>query len=73
VFLTVQTAIPAGLQPVALILNTIVLIGALVVFELAFAELPRHERQHLRYFYPLLIIPIAILLIAFYQQVGAIA
>ena len=67
-FLTPHTPVPADIQSLALVLNTIVLIGALVVFELAFSELPRGQRRELRIFYPLLIIPVCILLIAFSQQ-----
>ena len=51
-----------------LIINTLLIIIYLVVFELAYAEKPKNTRQHLQYFWPLLLILFGILVYAAYKQ-----
>lgn len=60
-----------SLQRTALILNTVILITALIVFELVYAEVPKNERAHLRHLYPLFAVLGCLLVYAIYKQVGA--
>lgn len=55
-------------RQLSLLLNTIVLIAALVVVELVYAERPKSDRVHLRYFYPLLLVLTGLLIYAAYLQ-----
>lgn len=59
-----------NLQQTALLINTVILIVALIVVELVYSESPREKRQHLKYFYPLFLVLIGLLLYAAYKQVG---
>ena len=57
-------------QQAALIVNTVLLICALVVVELVYSETPKEQRTHLRYFLPLFLVLIGLLLLAVYKQIG---
>ena len=59
----------ANLQRTALILNTVILIVALVAAELVYAEMPKEKRTHLKYFYPLIIGLGGLLVFAIYKQI----
>ncbi len=59
-----------SVQQVALIVNTVLLIGALIVVELAYSETPKEQRVHLRYFLPLFVVLAGLLLYAVFKQVG---
>ena len=59
------------LQQLALTLNTVILIIALIVAELVYADLPKEKRAHLRQFYPLLVVLLGLLVFAIYKQVKA--
>lgn len=56
------------LQQTALLLNTVVLILALIVTELVYSESPKEKREHLKYFYPLFIVLVGLLIYAAYKQ-----
>jgi hypothetical protein len=56
------------LQKTALILNTVVLIAALVTAELIYSEAPTDKRRDLRYFLPIIIVFAGLLLFALYKQ-----
>jgi heme/copper-type cytochrome/quinol oxidase subunit 3 len=70
VFLRLPFQPAAHLQQTVLILNTIILITALVVVEIAYAEVPKEKRLHLRYFYPLFVVLAGLLIFAMYKQVN---
>ena len=60
-FFTFPVLVTDHLRHLALLLNTAVLIIVLIVIELVYSELPREQRLHLRYFYPLLIVLVVLL------------
>jgi hypothetical protein len=53
-----------------LVINTVLLIAALILMELVYSESPKDKRQHLKYFFPLFLILIGLLIYAAYRQVG---
>lgn len=55
-------------QHLALILNTVLLIGMLIVLEVAYSEAPKEKRQPLRLFLPLALTLIGLLAYAVYSQ-----
>lgn len=57
-------------RELALLLNTIVLIAALVIVELVYSERPKEDRRHLRLFFPLLVVLTTLLAYATYLQGG---
>ena len=57
-------------QGAILILNTGLLLLALIVFELVYSSVPKQERKQLSVFYPYITLFIVILLYAAYRQVG---
>lgn len=61
----------ASLQRTVLTLNTVILIIALIVAELKYAETPKSKRKHLKQFYPLLIVLSGLLVYAIFKQVKA--
>jgi len=63
-------ALVANLQQTAFIINTILLITALIVVELVFSEQPEGKRRQLKYFYPLFMIMAGIFIYAAVKQVG---
>ena len=58
------------LQQTVLVINTVLLLGVLIVIELVYSETDRAKRQHLKYFFPLLAVLIGLLIFAAYKQVG---
>jgi len=69
VFLQLPFHGSVALQRTALILNTVILITALVVFELVYAEVPKKERTHLKHFLPMFAVLFCLLAFAVYKQV----
>ena len=59
------------MQQTILILNTVILIAALIVAEIVYGETPKEKKAHLRYFYPVLAVLIGILVFAVIKQVKA--
>lgn len=70
VFLKLPFEYNGSIQRTALIVNTVLLIGALIIIELVYSETPREQRRHLLLFLPLFLVLIGILLYAVYRQVG---
>lgn len=70
VFLRVPVDQIFQFQSVVLILNTVLLIAALIVFELAYSASPKKDKKHLKVFYPFVALFVIILLYAVYRQVG---
>jgi hypothetical protein len=58
------------LQRTVLVINTVLLIVALIVIELVYSERPKKERQQLKYFFPLLLVLIGLLVYAAFKQIG---
>ena len=69
VFLHLPFSFSSNLQHTVLIINTVILITALIVVELIYSEKPRSKRKELRYFYPLFMVLIGILIFAAYKQI----
>ena len=57
-----------SLRQTVLLLNTILLIAALIVVELVYSEAEQKKRRELRYFYPLFIVLSGLLVYAIYVQ-----
>ncbi|HEU4913839.1 MAG TPA: hypothetical protein VFT16_00325 [Candidatus Saccharimonadales bacterium] len=62
---------PETLQKIVLILNTILLIGALLVYEFAFAHASKTKKKRFKLLYPILFVMVGILGYAAYKQGGA--
>lgn len=69
-FLGIPFEAQATLQRTVLILNTILLIAALVVLELIYAEKPKEQRKHLRYFFPIVVVLTGLLIYTVATQTG---
>jgi hypothetical protein len=69
-FLRLPFQLSTNLQQTTLVLNTVLLVAALIVVELVYSERPREQRQHLRYFYPLFLVLAGLLVYAAYKQTG---
>jgi hypothetical protein len=69
VFLQLPFALGAHLQQIVLLLNTVILIIALIVVEIVYSETPKAKRQHLKYFYPLFLVLAGLLIYAVFKQV----
>jgi ABC-type polysaccharide/polyol phosphate export permease len=67
-FFTFPVHVTNSIRALSLLLNTVVLIVMLVVAELVYSERPKEDRLHLRYFYPLIILMVALLVYAAYLQ-----
>jgi hypothetical protein len=70
VFLRLPFGVSPNVQQTILLVNTIILIAALIVAELAYSETTPRKRRHLKYFYPLFIVLVGLLIYAGYKQVG---
>ena len=70
-FLRLPFQFSTHVQQTVLILNTILLIAALVVAELVFADMSKRKKTHLKYFYPVIAVMAGILVFAVYKQVKA--
>jgi hypothetical protein len=62
---------PETLQKTTLVLNTVVLICALLVFEFVYARAPKSKKKQLRYFYPIVVVLFVLLAVAIYKQGAA--
>ncbi len=60
--------ITSNLRQTALLINTVLLIVALVVVELVYSEAAPKKRRELRYFYPLFVVLTGLLIYAIYVQ-----
>lgn len=69
-FLKLPFEFNESVHQAALIVNTLLLIGALAVMELIYSETPKEQRAHLKYFLPLFLVLSGLLLYAVYKQVG---
>jgi Na+/serine symporter len=69
-FLRLPFNLAPNLQENVLVVNTVLLIAALIVVELVYSETARSKRQHLKYFLPLLLVLIGLLVVAAYKQIG---
>jgi uncharacterized membrane protein len=67
-FFNFPVVVTTEIRQLALILNTVVLITALIIVELVYAEQPRRNRTHLRMFYPLFLVLGGLLIYAAYVQ-----
>jgi hypothetical protein len=69
-FLKLPFILTHNLQQTALVLNTVLLIAALVVFELVYSEQPKEKRNELKYFGPIIVVLVGLLIYAAYKQTG---
>lgn len=69
-FLRLPFQFSAHLQDTVLVINTVLLLAILIVVELVYSETPRSKREHLKYFYPLVLVLVGLLIYAAYKQVG---
>ena len=67
-FLRLPFHLSTNLAQTVLLVNTVILIVALIVTELVYSEQPKNKRQHLKYFYPLFLVMIGLLIYAAYKQ-----
>ncbi|HYH75823.1 MAG TPA: hypothetical protein VD735_07755 [Candidatus Saccharimonadales bacterium] len=70
-FLRLPFDLDVDIQQLALVLNTALLIGVLIVVELVYAEASREKRRDLRLFLPLLLVIIGVMVYAVYKQTGS--
>ncbi|HUA13303.1 MAG TPA: hypothetical protein VL989_02275 [Candidatus Sulfotelmatobacter sp.] len=56
------------LRQTVLLLNTVLLIAALIVVELVYSEAKPKKRKELKYFFPLFLVLTGLLIYAFYVQ-----
>lgn len=68
-FLALPFQFVSQLQQTVLVINTVLLLGALIVIELVYSEVSPSKRRHLKYFAPLLLVLIGLLIFAAYKQV----
>lgn len=69
-FLEVPFIHKVDLQATVLILNTVVLIVALIVFEFFYADAPKEEKKHLKFYYPYGVLAIGLLAFSILRQAG---
>lgn len=70
-FLGLPLGDAAVLQKIALILNTVLLIAALVIGEILYADAHAKKRAQRRLFYPIIAVMAGVLLFAMYKQASA--
>lgn len=58
------------LQSLVLLLNTMLLIAALITLELVYTDAPKTKKASRRLYYPFIFIMIGLLFVAGYQQLG---
>ncbi len=71
-FLQLPSTPTSSTQDLALIVNTILLIVFILITELGFAEMPLEKRKQLRYFYPLIVVLVGLLIFAAHLQGGKV-
>lgn len=69
-FLKLPFQFSPDVQQTVLVINTVLLIISLVVVELIYSEAPKEKRDHLKYFLPLFLVLIGLLIYAAYKQAG---
>lgn len=69
-FLKLPFQVLNNVQQTVLVINTVLLISSLIVVELVYSERPRDQRNHLKYFLPLFLVLVGLLIYAAYKQVG---
>jgi hypothetical protein len=67
-FFQLPVQIHTNLQQVVFISNTLLLIAALVIAELVYSGTSKRKRQHLKLFYPIILVFVGILIFAAYKQ-----
>lgn len=67
-FFHFPTLTNGSLRQTVLLVNTVLLIAALIVVELVYSEVAPKKRRELRYFYPLFIVLVGLLIYAVYVQ-----
>ncbi len=67
-FLDIPFIFDVKLQNAILILNTLLLVIALIILELVYIDAPKSKKRHLVLLYPFMVILIGILLFAFIKQ-----
>lgn len=67
-FFTFPVHVVDDIRQLVLLLNTVVLIIMLVVAELVYSERPKEDRLFLRYFYPICVVLVGLLMYAGYLQ-----
>lgn len=67
-FLNIPFPSSAHLQNIALIFNTVLIIMALIIFELVYSELPKNQRRHLWLFAPIATVFVILLAYAVVRQ-----
>jgi uncharacterized membrane protein len=71
VFLGAPFDNPQNLQKITLILNTVILIGALLAVEFIYSGASKKKKKQMRLFYPLAIVLAGLLAFAIYKQGAA--
>jgi hypothetical protein len=71
VFFQLTQLLTDNLRQTVLLINTVLLIAALVVVELVYSEAGPKKRRELRYFFPLFLVLVGLLIYAAYKQAGS--
>jgi hypothetical protein len=69
-FLQIPFKFIANLQNTVLIINTVLLLAALIVIELVYSEKSKDERKNLKFLFPMILVFIGLLIYAAVKQVG---
>jgi hypothetical protein len=69
-FLQIPFKFIADLQNTVLVINTVLLLGALIVIELIYAEKSKDEGKNLKFLFPMILVFIGLLIYAAIKQVG---
>ena len=69
-FLRLPFRLVVNLQETVLVINTVLLIASLIIVELIYSEKPKEQRAHLKYFLPLFLVLVGLLIYAAYIQIG---
>lgn len=69
-FLNLPFHLINNVQQTVLVVNTVILIASLIVVELVYSEQPQKKRAHLKYFLPLFVVLVGLLIYAAYLQAG---
>lgn len=59
-----------NLQSLVLLINTMLLIGALITLELVYTDAPKTQKANRRLYYPFIVVMVGLLFVAGYQQLG---
>lgn len=69
-FLRVSTEHISQFQDTVLVLNTVLLLVALIIFEIVYSASPKEDKKHLKIFYPYIALFALILLYTVYTRAG---